>query len=108
MKKSWIAVLICSFILITACSSQTKPTSDAPPAVDAGTPEATYQKNCMNCHGMNLQGGVGPDLTKVGSKLGKEDIHKILENGKGRMPAQKSYIKAEDLEKLSTWLSEKK
>lgn len=108
MKKGWIAVLTCSFILITACSGQTKSTTDAPPTVDAGTPEATYQKNCMNCHGMNLQGGIGPDLTKVGSKLSKEDIHNILEKGKGRMPAQKSYISAEDLEKLSTWLSEKK
>lgn len=113
MKKMWIPILASSLLLVTGCSGKTateEPKTDTTttPTVDAGTPEAIYQKNCMNCHGMNLQGAVGPSLANIGSKLKKDDIKTILENGKGRMPAQKSYIQAEDLDKLSTWLSEKK
>lgn len=111
MKKVWIPVLASSLLLVSACAgpdSTKEPNTDVTPTVDAGTPEAIYQKNCMNCHGGKLQGGVGPGLTNIGGQLSKDEIQNILENGKGRMPAQKSYIKAEDLDKLATWLSEKK
>lgn len=32
-----------------------------PAAIDAG--KAVYQANCVGCHGPELKGGVGPDLT---------------------------------------------
>lgn len=109
MKKMWIPVLVSSLFLVAACAGpNSKEEPNDTTTVDAGTPEAIYQKNCMNCHGGKLQGGVGPGLTNVGAKLSKAEIQNILESGKGRMPPQKSYIKAEDLDKLSTWLSEKK
>ena len=45
-----------------------------------------YKNSCSACHGGDLTGGVGPDLTKVGSKLSQEEMEKIINEGKGSMP----------------------
>ncbi|RFA36387.1 cytochrome C [Virgibacillus dokdonensis] len=69
-------------------------------------PEAIYEANCANCHGGDLSGGMGPDLTQVGSKLSKDEIQNIIINGKGQMPpglATESEAKV-----LAEWLAEKK
>src|SRR5699024_12853866 len=47
--------------------------------------EEVFQKNCATCHGDDISGGNGPDLTKVGSEMYKDDINDIIENGKGDM-----------------------
>src|SRR5699024_12594054 len=47
--------------------------------------EEVLQQNCATWHGDDLSGGNGPDLTKVGSEMSKDDIHDINENGKGDM-----------------------
>lgn len=49
--------------------------------------EKIFANNCATCHGKNLEGNVGPNLTKVGSKYSSEEIQKIIKNGKGQMPA---------------------
>ncbi|WP_085991886.1 cytochrome c550 [Oceanobacillus senegalensis] len=68
-------------------------------------PEAVFQANCAACHGADLSGGMGPDLTTVGSKYNAEDITGIIQNGKGQMPAVQ--IPAEEAQLLAEWLSEK-
>jgi len=73
-------------------------------AVDA---EKIFANNCASCHGNNLEGNVGPNLTKVGSKYSSEEIQKIIKNGKGQMPAG---ILKDDKEIMAVadWLAAKK
>lgn len=68
--------------------------------------EQIFQQNCSSCHGKDLSGGVGPNLQKVGSKYSKDEIKKIIENGRGNMPA--GVIKGADADKVAEWLASKK
>ncbi|BDG37502.1 cytochrome c [Parageobacillus sp. VR-IP] len=72
----------------------------------AAAAEQIFQQNCSSCHGKDLSGGVGPNLQKVGSKYSKDEIKKIIENGRGGMPA--GVIKGEDADKVAEWLASKK
>lgn len=71
-----------------------------------GDADAVFQNNCAMCHGADLTGGGGPDLTAVGSKYSADEISEIIQNGTGGMPAIPA-VQGEELEALSTWLSEK-
>ncbi len=71
----------------------------------AGDPEKLYKQNCSTCHGGNLEGNIGPALNNIGSELSKEDIEKIIAEGKGSMPS--GIIKGEDASAVAEWLSEK-
>ncbi|GGD04614.1 cytochrome c550 [Pontibacillus salipaludis] len=72
----------------------------------AANPEEIYSQTCAGCHGQDLSGQVGPNLQTIGSKLSKEDIKGIIQNGQGGMPAQN--LNAEKTEAVAKWLSEKK
>src|SRR5699024_8008353 len=52
----------------------------------ASAGEEAYQMNCAACHGDDLQGAVGPDLTTAGDNFTEEELMDIMENGKGDMP----------------------
>ncbi|AXI09477.1 c-type cytochrome [Oceanobacillus sp. 143] len=69
-------------------------------------PEEIFQANCAACHGADLSGGMGPELTTIGSTLSAEDIVSIIQNGKGQMPAQTQVVE-EEATLLADWLSEK-
>ena len=45
-----------------------------------------FQQKCVVCHGMNGSGGFGPRLTDL-SDLSDAQLHTIVHNGKGQMPA---------------------
>lgn len=47
-----------------------------------------YVNNCAACHGGDLTGASGPELTKVGAYYSAEEIEHIIENGMGEMLAQ--------------------
>ena len=49
---------------------------------------------------------MGPDLTKVGSRLSKDDIHDIIVNGRGNMPKQD--VSEEESQAVAGWLAKKK
>src|SRR5699024_12540577 len=66
--------------------------------------EEVFQQNCATCHGDDLSGGNGPDLTKVGSEMSKDDIHDIIDNGNGDMPP--GIVAGEDADIVAEWLSE--
>ncbi|WP_053218589.1 cytochrome c551 [Virgibacillus senegalensis] len=74
--------------------------------VDTAAAEEAYKKSCQSCHGADLSGNVGPDLTEVGSKYSQEEILEIIEKGKGGMPPGQAT--GEDAELIATWLAEKK
>lgn len=71
----------------------------------ATDPEAIFQSNCAACHGADLSGGMGPDLTTIGSTYSSEEIVEIINNGKGQMPPVK--VAAEEATLLADWLAEK-
>ena len=47
--------------------------------------EAVAQQKCITCHGGDLEGGIGPSLH--GEDKDPEELHDIIKNGKGGMPA---------------------
>lgn len=80
---------------------------DSGGTVDTAAAEEIFQSNCAACHGADLSGGAGPNLTAVGSKYSADEIANIIKNGKGGMPAQKQ-VSDEDVQVLAAWLAEKK
>jgi mono/diheme cytochrome c family protein len=70
--------------------------------VDADT---VYQNNCSMCHGADLTGGAGPDLTAAGATYSEDEIKDIIQNGKGGMPAVPA-VQGEELDAIASWLSE--
>lgn len=72
----------------------------------AGDPEKIVGNNCTSCHGKNLQGGAGPNLTKIGSKYSQSEIENIINHGKNGMPA--GVISAEEAKLVANWLAHKK
>lgn len=80
---------------------------------DTGTDTATndagakiFDQKCSSCHGGDLTGGMGPNLTKVGSKYSKDEILNIINNGRGQMPAK--VVTGNDAEQVAEWLAAKK
>lgn len=72
-------------------------------SVDA---EGVYNQSCAACHGGDLKGGVGPDLTAVGGSLSADEIKTVILEGRGQMPAQA--VSDEEATALSDWLAAKK
>jgi cytochrome c551 len=79
---------------------------------DKGTDTATggqkiYDQKCSSCHGGDLKGAMGPNLTKVGSKYSKDEILGIIKNGKsGGMPP--NVVTGDDANTIADWLAAKK
>ncbi len=78
--------------------------------------EQLYTKTCQVCHGVNLAGGVGPSLAKVGSlyKDADELKTKILKGSTipGKSGATgvmtENLVKDDEAKKLADWLITKK
>ncbi|MED1468638.1 MULTISPECIES: cytochrome c551 [Bacillus] len=120
MKKKLLTLLLGTSLVmgLAACgggsdtskdkdtTTKTTDTSGGGNDVAAAAEKITAQK-CSSCHGENLKGAVGPNLTKIGSKYSKDQILDILKNGKsGGMPA--GLISGDDADKVATWLASKK
>ncbi|MCG1010172.1 cytochrome c [Salinicoccus sp. ID82-1] len=74
-------------------------------AGDAQLAQEVYQQNnCMGCHGQNLEGGSGPALTDVGSRLSEDEIRTRIEEGGDGMPAG-LVTDEEELDAVVQWLS---
>ena len=73
-------------------------------SVDTAAAEDVYKSSCASCHGADLSGGAGPDLTNVGSELSAEEIADVIENGQGSMPG--GLVSGDDVDLLANWLAE--
>ncbi len=66
----------------------------------------TAQASCKGCHGANMEGQMGPNLQKIGSKYNAEEIAGIIKNGKPPgMPGGMFKGSDEDLKKLAEWMA---
>ena len=80
-------------------------------AADASAGKAIYEKSCASCHGKDGKGNPamakvlgekGLDLTsKEATQKSDEQLLKIIVEGSGKMPAQKSLSKDEQKQVLS-------
>lgn len=49
-------------------------------------PAYVYQQACAACHGGNFEGGVGPELNYIGSRMDVNVIKDIILYGQASMP----------------------
>ena len=122
MKKWLFAVIFGSALVLGACgggddgasddtsgdtgTEESGGTEEEGGTVDTAAAEEAFQSSCASCHGADLSGGAGPDLTKVGADHSAEDIAKIINEGQGSMPA--GMATGDDVELIANWLAEKK
>jgi cytochrome c551 len=117
MKKKLLTLLMGASLVmgLAACGggSDTSKNTNKSSGGGGGTTDvaSAAQKitaqHCASCHGENLKGAVGPDLTHIGGQLSKDQILGILKNGKsGGMPA--GLISGSDADTVATWLASRK
>ncbi|QQE74088.1 cytochrome c [Brevibacillus composti] len=121
MKRFPLAVLSAALILLVSACGGGGGGQAQPPAgqggqnggqtapsggYDAATAQTLYNSKCSSCHGQDLSGAVGPNLTQVGGKYSKDQILDILQNGKGGMPG--GLVTGQDAETVAAWLADKK
>ena len=124
MKLVTLTLLCVAMVLTTACSqttpvttNQTAPTVAVSPAPQSTAPtdefavaRATFQKNCVGCHGEDGQGGrktIDGKTIKVPSfheghalKHSDADFVKQIMNGDDEMPAFKDKLSPEEVNEL--------
>ncbi|MBP1996376.1 c-type cytochrome [Paenibacillus eucommiae] len=114
MKR--IRVIVASCFLITAlgtagcgANSATGDQTSQTPVTDIKVVSEQgmelYKANCIACHGVDLEGKVGPDLRKVGERKTKSQIAGQIRDGGGKMPAYNASLSKEDIETLAGWLA---
>ncbi|QCR22675.1 PQQ-binding-like beta-propeller repeat protein [Pontibacter sp. SGAir0037] len=71
----------------------------------AGLGRATYDKYCMTCHGPELKGNSPsyPSLVDLHKKYKKQDLMRVLDNGKNMMPSFR-HIPANEKQALQVFL----
>lgn len=106
MKKSLLALLFGSALVLAACGGDDSDDSNGSSTQSEG--EKIVMQSCATCHGGKLQGmGNTPNLNEVGSRLSEQEILDIILNGtQGGMPG--GLIKGEDAEKAAAWLATQK
>ncbi len=72
------------------------------PSLDA---EKLYKANCITCHGNLLEGGRGPNLTRVGSSMNENEILSQILEGGGGMPGFEKRLNGKEIEILAAWLA---
>lgn len=104
MKKKLLALLMGTSLALAACGGGGDEAGGGDKA--GADPEKLYNQKCSSCHGGNLEGGVGPKLSDVGSRLSQEDIESVIANGQGSMPPK--LLEGDDASAVAEWLANKK
>ena len=84
------------------------PSAEPAAPVNAEAATALYKSNCLACHGDQLQGGMGPELTKVGGAMTSDQIYNQIAKGGGGMPGFSGTLSDEEIKTLAGWLAAKK
>lgn len=108
MKKFFVSLFIASFVLLFSCSKKSSaPTSDSKDSTAAIDVEKLYKKSCQRCHNAEFTGnGLASDFTT--SKISKEEMIKVVLNGRNRMPAFGDDFSKEELGALCDFLIAKR
>ncbi|MBB5326220.1 cytochrome c551 [Anoxybacillus tepidamans] len=107
MKVKVVSLLLGTSLVLAACGGGNGASNNKDSGGStASAAEQVYQQSCASCHGQNLEGKIGPNLQKVGSKYSKDEIKQIIEKGRGGMPA--GVIQGDDVDKVAEWLASKK
>lgn len=111
MKKKLLALLMGTSLVLAACGggdddAKDKGNNTSGDTASANGEELYNQKGCAGCHGGDLKGGVGPDLTAIGGTLSADEIKTVILDGKGQMPAQP--VSEDEAQSLADWLAAKK
>lgn len=86
-------------------AAKSNPYAGDPKAVEEG--EETFETNCAPCHGRDLKGGIGPDLTSPTLKFGNKDsdIFTTIAGGRpGGMPPFKDSLGEEGIWKVVSYI----
>lgn len=70
---------------------------------EATAVENLYAKSCAGCHGRDLTGSAGPDISSVGSNMSAEEIEKVIIDGTSVMPG--GLLSDEEAKEVAEWLS---
>ncbi|MBT2659641.1 cytochrome c551 [Bacillus sp. ISL-45] len=106
MKKKLLALLMGTSLALAACGGGGDEAGGGGGDTAGADPEKLYNQKCSSCHGGDLEGGVGPKLSDVGSRLSQEEIESVIANGQGSMP--KGLLEGEDATAVAEWLANKK
>lgn len=94
-----LAILALVGVFVSACMGR--------PAADAGG-EEIYLRLCSNCHGDQLEGGIGPALGPGSNAARQPDefLSVTITEGRGRMPSFSSVLSDEQVNRLVGYLRE--
>jgi len=113
MKTKFLAIMLGAVLVLGACGGdkakeEDKGTTDTGTETASVDVEKVVSTSCIACHGGNLElkGGMGPDLSQVGGHMTEEEIHDVIVNGRGGMPAIK--VSEEEATAVAQWLAAKK
>jgi mono/diheme cytochrome c family protein len=94
-----VAIVALLSVLVSSCVG--RPEADA-------TGEEIYLQLCSNCHGDQLEGGVGPPLGPGTNAAGQPDeyLRVTIVEGRGRMPSFSSSLTDQQVGRLIDYLRE--
>ena len=97
MRRYLLAVTL---LVLSACSI-CRPGNDA-----AG--DEIYRQLCVNCHGADLSGGIGPPLGPGSNAAAQPDafLEFAIKHGRGSMPSFSSSLNDEQVDRLVAYLRE--
>lgn len=97
MKLSRVLILF----LLVAVGCTGRPPEDA-------TGEEIYLQLCSNCHGDDLEGGIGPSLGRGAAVADHPDtfLEATILDGRGRMPSFRTSLDDDQLDRLIGFIRE--
>lgn len=90
-------LLLLACLVIAACS---------PPLAEDAAGAEIYESRCASCHGVGLEGGIGPALGEGSAVTDKPDEYVVntIVNGRGRMPAFRASLDDGQIERVVEYL----
>lgn len=121
LKKGLFTSLFIFLLVVVGCSgdeSSKESQKESNPIENVETENKTagvidkgqelYNQKCANCHGKNLEGIVGTELTNTGSKYTEEQLLDIIVNGIEKTTMPGGLLEGEEAEAVAKWLAQQK